>query len=217
MIPKFAFSVWVGGQPPRNIVQLTEKAKRIVESGGWSYKFYGPEIMDTYGSDPYVRRLLGMKESLAFVVDRIRLLLLRDHGGWWVDSDCEFIKPMSILNSICDSPRVDFVTGVRNPWRPHVALHRGVAMVDNTVMGSVKGGKMVSRILALYTADKPKQTGHDAGIEVLRTADESTVLLNYKYFYTHAPDNFPETIMYHDDRNSYSWQPKQTEAHATIH
>lgn len=211
MIPKTCFSCWIGGDPPKNVVELTKKAKRVVESApNWIYVFHGPEVLERYGKDPYIRRLLAMRESLAFVVDRIRLLLLRDHGGFWVDSDCDFQRPMSLLDKMADDPKTDFLTGVRNPWRPHVALHRGVAMVDNTVMGSAKGGKMVNRLLSLYTADNPKQTGHDAGVEVLRSIDESVILLNYRYFYAHPPDNFPETILYHDHANIGSWTPKAT-------
>ena len=86
-------------------------------------KFFGHnEIMGRYGQDPYVRRLYAMKESLAFIADRLRLLVLRDEGGFWVDSDVDFQRPLSLLDKICARPEVDFVTGVRNPWRPHVAF-----------------------------------------------------------------------------------------------
>lgn len=195
---------------PQEIEDLCGKAERVVKSGGWGYAFYRhDEIMARYGSDPYVRRLLAMKESLAFVVDRLRLLVLRDEGGFWVDSDCDFQRPLSQLDKICARPEVDFVTGVRNPWRPHVALHRGVAMIDNTVMGSAKNGRMVNRMLAQYTAEHPKQTGHDCGIEVLRSIDESVILLNYERFYINDEPQTPNTILLHDQSNRGSWSKRE--------
>lgn len=205
MIPHQCFSIWIGPKIPDSIKALTDEAAEMHARSGWKYTLYRDEVLDIYASDPYVRRLNGMSESTAFIVDRIRLLLLRDQGGFWADSDCKFLKSMSALNRICDDDKVDFVTGIRNPWRPHVQLHRGIAMVDNTVMGSAKGGRMVNRLLGRYTSDSPKQTGHLAGIEVLRTADESTVLLNYKYFYTEDTDIGPETILLHDVGNLGSW------------
>ena len=67
-------------------------------------------------------------------------------------------------------------------------------MIDNTVMGSAKNGRMVNRMLALYTPERPKQTGHDCGMECLRSIDESVVLLNYERFYIHHEPETPNTI-----------------------
>lgn len=189
---------------PDAIKRLTDEGHRMNVRSGWRYKLHRDEILDRYAADPYIRRLNGMSEKTAFIVDRLRLLLLRDEGGWWFDSDCRWIKPASALNRICDS-NADFVTGIRNPWRPHVHPVRGVALVDNTVMGSVKGGRMVKQLLGLYTAEQPKQTGQSVGAYVLANADESTVLLNFRYFYADESKLYPESIVSHDSTNAGTW------------
>lgn len=205
MIPRTIFSAWIGSEPPEDIKALVKKAKRINEDAGWGYTFHGPEILAKYERDPYVRRLLAMGEKLAFVMDRIRLLMLKETGGFWVDSDCDFQRPMSLLNRMVDRPEVDYLTGARNPWRPGIALHRAVPIIDNTVMGSAPNGRMVNRLLNMFTADHPKQTGHDAGSEVFRTLDESVILLNYQYFYVRDEAQTPQTILLHDLGNKGSW------------
>lgn len=206
MIPKSCFTCWIGSPPPEATRRQIDDAKRIVESGGWSYTLYGKDALDRYADDPYVRALLGKGDKTAFVVDRIRLLLARDEGGFWVDADCKFIRPMSILNTLCERPDLDFVTGLRNPWRPHLGIGRGIPIVDNTVFGSAKGGQMVKRVLNLYKPENPRQTGHSMGMEVLRTADQNTTLLNYRFFYAMNDQVTPETILLHDENNNFSWR-----------
>jgi len=206
MIPKQIFTCWIGDEPPANIRGLIDEAKRINEASGWSYTVWGKNALDRYADDPYIKSLLAKGEKLAFIVDRIRLLLARDDGGFWVDSDAKFIRSMSLLNAVCARPDVDFITGLRNPWRPNLGIGRGIPIVDNTVFGSAKNGNMVKRILALYKPEHPKQTGHTMGMEVLRTADQNTVLLNYRYYYAMNDQVSPETILLHDQLNMHSWK-----------
>jgi len=206
MIERKIFTCWLGGQPPERIRKLIDDARRINEKAGWKYTFYGKEVLDRYQADPYVKLLLQKGEKIAFVVDRIRLLLARDEGGFWVDADAQFIKSMALLNVVCERPDVDFITGLRNPWRPHLGIGRGIPLVDNTAFGSAKGGQMVKRILDLYKPETPKQTGQTFGMEVLRTADQNTVLLNFRYFYAMNDQISPETIILHDQSNLHSWK-----------
>lgn len=190
---------------PDAIKRLTDEGHRMNVRSGWRYKLHRDEILDRYAADPYIRRLNGMSEKTAFIVDRLRLLLLRDEGGWWFDSDCKWIRPASTLNDICDCEHVDFCTGIRNPYRPHVHAIRGVAMVDNTVMGSTKNGRMINQLLSLYTSDAPKQTGQSIGAYVLTKSRLSTPLLGFEYFYANEDQMSPETVVLHDDRNAATW------------
>ena len=206
-------TLWVGAPMPEKVKTLTDRMAAMNSANGWTYRVWGEEIWDAYGNDPFVRRLQGMKASFAHIVDRLRLLLLRDYGGFWLDSDCEPIRPLSVLNRICDRPEVDFCTGVRDPWRKHVHPTRGVALVDNTVMGSAKNGKMVNRLLSMYRAEDPKQTGLLAGAEVLRRCDDSVVLLGYAFFYADPDSQTPETVVLHDETSLGSNLGSWTEQH----
>lgn len=173
---------------------------------GWNYRLHKDELLLRYQNDPYVKELMERGEKWAFVADRLRVLLLRDEGGVYVDCDAMPVRSFDSISSVLQNPRTDFVTGLRSPYRKMVALHRGVSLVDNTVMISAKGGRMIARLASLWTPGKEKQTGYDMGIEVLTNADDSTVLLNWRYFYSdkaHA-----ETIILHDSINLGSWIPK---------
>jgi hypothetical protein len=205
MIPRTFFSAWIGIMPPKEVIEFAEKTERMHAGSGWKFTFHGPSIYDKYANDPYVRRMMARGEKLAYVMDRIRLLMLKETGGFWVDCDSQFKRPMSLLDKIVSRQEVDFLTGIRNPHRPPVALHRGVALIDNTVMGSAPNGRMVNKILALYSADYPMKSGHDCGCEVLRSIDESVVLLNYERFYVENEAETPNTILRHDGINFGSW------------
>jgi len=186
---------------PDNLKRLCEGTKRI--NAGFDYKLHDPELLDRYAGDAYVRSMQLKGEPIAFIVDRLRLLLLRDEGGIYLDADAESTQSFSIIDHILNDPKTDFVTGMRNPHRPGVALHRGVALIDNTVMLSAKNGRVINRLCSLYRPESLVHNGHSIGVEVMRCLDHDVTLLNYKYFYSDVPSS--ETIALHDFQNLSSW------------
>lgn len=200
MIPKILHEVYIGEIPARE-AEFCQRMEAL--NPDFTYKLHRDELLEKHCRDPYVRQMISQNEPMAFVVDRLRVLLLREEGGIYVDADAEPVNPFSSIDHILNDPKVDFVTGLRNPWRPGVALHRQIPIVDNTIMLSAKNGRMVNRLCNLYTARSVIQTGHSHGIEILRTADETTVLLNYRFFYDDTKTS--EAIILHDDRNLSSW------------
>jgi hypothetical protein len=178
-----------------------ESVRRLNEPVGFTYKLWSePEIMALYGQDPYVRYLLAAKEKAAFVVDRLRVLLLRDRGGIYVDADCKAIRPFTIIGHWLDFPHVQFLTGVRNPYRPGVQLWRGlVAFIDNTVFATSPNGTTIRNLCALYRPECKKVVGADMGRRGLGLGlDGGTVLLGYEYFYVHQEETTANTILLHD-------------------
>lgn len=213
MIPPIIHQIWIGPKPiPENCRGWCERFKTM--NPGWRHTLHGSELLERYASDPFIRSMQATEEKVAFVTDRLRVLLLRDEGGIYIDSDAEPVRPLATLNRVWNGVRTDFVTGMRPPDRRFVALHRGVSFVDNTVMASARQGRMILRLCALYTSDKPKQTGYTQGLEVLRSADETTVLMNYRYFYSETI--MPETVLLHDGHNLGSWGPKKPLAQASF-
>lgn len=173
----------------------------------WAYQIHGNELFARYGSDPYIKAMLGKGEKTAFVIDRLRILLLRDEGGVYVDVDAEPVKPLDSL-PIWDMPHVDFVAGLRSPSRKDVALHRAVPIVDNTFLASAKGGRMVQHIEALWTptaitGENHAINGHRVGIAILEHASYDTILLNFRYIYCET--RYPESLVLHDCQNLGSW------------
>lgn len=168
------------------------------------YKLWGNEILDRFSTDPYVKKLQSEGENIAFICDRLRVLLLRDDGGIYVDADCRAIRPFSTLKCLT-MPHVDFVAGLRNPHRPGVALHRGVALLDNTVLASAPNGRMVNLLCDLYKPGNKQwlQNGVSMGHEIMRNCDETTVILGHEHFYADKPTS--KTIVLHDTMNFASW------------
>jgi len=200
-IPKNLFQVWVGSKPvPERERNWCEQMAKTNPT--WKHTLFGNEILERYKDDPYLRVMQERQMALAFVTDRLRILLLRDEGGVYLDVDCQPIRPLDSL-SIWDRPDLDFAIGLRSPHRTEVALHRGVALVDNHFMASAKGGRIVSKIASLWAPHHLVVNGHDCGCCVMENADPGTMFLGQKYFC--AMEQFPETIVLHDGHNLSSW------------
>lgn len=181
-----------------------EKLSRM--NPDWSHVLWGEDLIDRYAEDPYTAWMLAMGEKMAFVVDRLRLLILRDQGGLYCDVDCFAVRPFRLLDALWNDQTVDFVAGLRSPDRRGVSLGApGIPIVDNTVLGSAKDGRMINRLCNLYTQNSRKHTGLSTGREVLRHADENTRLLGSDYFY--AMQDNPKAILLHDGHNIHSWNP----------
>lgn len=184
---------------PERERQWCAEAKRMNPS--WEFRQFGNEVMEKYGRDVYVREMMDKGSPMAFVTDRIRVLLLKEHGGIWLDPDCQPIKPLDSIN-IWDGPQT-FMAAFRSPDRPEVALHRGVSLLDNTFLASAPNSRMINRLISCWTPKTPVIDGHGVGVEILRSINSDCVMLNHRYFY--ALQQFPETICLHDAHNLGSW------------
>jgi hypothetical protein len=203
MIPRIIHSIWLGGELPDQIKRFTSDMRRMNTGHGFTYTLHGNELRDRYSSDPYVRFLTESGEKLAFVADRLRLLLLRDEGGIYIDADAKPVRPFSLLNGLWESAPIGFAYGHRNPWRPNVALHRGVAFVDNTFLASGEDGWMVNHLLTLWTPQSKVVDGGALGKEILRKANWTCVDTGVEPFY--SEQDTPNTICLHDSINLGSW------------
>lgn len=202
MISRQIHQLWVGPKAiPEREKQWCDELQKM-NCSTWNYRFHGNEVLERYGTDPYLKHLLGSNVEWAFVSDRIRCLLLRDHGGVWLDTDCRPIVPLDTLK-IWDMAHVSFAYGFRSPDRPGVALHRGIALVDNHFLASGPRSRMIERLLQTWTPSEPKVNGHRIGTQILRYTDYDCAALHYRYF--HDMQTGPETIVLHDPNNLGSW------------
>lgn len=207
MIPRKIWQIWIGDKPlPEREAGWCYALKQMNPT--WEWKLWGNELLETYGRDPYVKDLLAKGEKLAFVSDRLRVLLLRDHGGIYLDTDCQPIRPLDTLK-FWDQAHVDFAFGTRDPIREGVALWRGVAYADNTMLASKRNGRLVNKLLDLWRPESPKVTGHRTGICLLREQRPwDTIPLPFPYFYDMQVG--PETICLHDCHNAGTWVDDKT-------
>lgn len=201
MIPRILHQAWVGEKPiPDREKSWCEEMKKMNPT--WDVRLYGNELLERYQNDPYVRALQDLKKPAAFIVDRLRMLLLRDFGGVWLDPDCQPVRPLDTISEVWDGPAT-FVAGFRSPYRHRVALHRGINFCDNTFLASAKPSRMCQRLLSLWRPQNVVIDGHAIGNEIENETKWDVVLLNYRYFY--AMQMFPETIVLHDAHNLGSW------------
>lgn len=204
MLPRLLHQAWVGPTPiPEREKVWCEQMRAMNQT--WNVRLYGNELLERYGRDPYVSALTSQNKAWAFVCDRLRVLLLRDEGGGWLDPDCQPLKPLDSLK-IWDSPNIEFGFSLRSPYRQGVALHRGISLADNTFIASAPGSRLIKRVAALWTPQRIVVDGHATGCEVLANLDGLTdAVLNYRYFYDMQPT--PDAIVLHDSHNLASWVP----------
>lgn len=192
---------------PGKYQEWCDKLRKMNES--WEYQIHGDELIDRYEHDPYIRWMLSMNERTAFVVDRLRVLLLRDEGGVYLDVDCNPRRPLGLLDQVWDDPRIQFSAAIRSPDRQHVNVRMpGVALCDNTFLASAKNSRIANRLCDLYRPDARKHTGHSMGMEILRNLGPDTCLLGFRYFY--GEEDSPHAIVLHDSSNMGSWYHPKT-------
>ena len=131
MIPKIIHYCWFGnGQLPELALQCLESWKKYLPD--YDIIVWNEENFDVnsylFSSEAYKER------KFAFVSDVCRLHALKEMGGIYLDTDVEFIKPLSeeILNN-------DAFTGFE-----------GNFLLSSAIMGSEKDGKWINDLLAHY-------------------------------------------------------------------
>ena len=176
----------------------------------WTYDLHGNELLDRYGEDIYVKFMLSKGEKWAYVSDRLRVLVLRDEGGVYIDADAEPVKPFDSV-PFWDMDHVDFAYGGRSTGRKQVALARGVSFIDNTFMGSRPNGRMITILDNLWspatvTGEGNVVNGGLCGRTIFDHQNWTCAPLGFKYIYSETL--FPETIVLHDAHNLGSWRPE---------
>lgn len=202
-IPRKIIQGWVGPKPMSpELQEYTRDMKRM--NPDFEYIFFGNEALEKYASDFYVKHMISREEKWAYVMDRLRLLYLREHGGIWIDTDSKPVKPLSTL-TFWDR-HWDFVTAHRSAYRDGVQVKRGVPVVDNTVMASIPNGRMVNKLLNLYDSRVPVRHGAHCGWEMIEHSDQDVFWAKPAIFYSMGPH--PEAVILHDDRNLGSWSDR---------
>lgn len=213
-IPRNIAQCWIGPSP----IPEREKAwvaQMAATNPGWKHTLHGNEALERYGQDPYLRELMSRDEAWAFVSDRLRVLLLRDEGGVYLDADCKPLRPLDTLKHVWDAPHVEFVLGLRNPFKHGVALSRGVTLADNTFLASAPNGRVINKLASAWTPRSPLINGNLTGKVIMTCTGVDTVWLPFQYFYADAA--LPESIVLHDAHNKGSWvDPAIRKANAQV-
>ena len=95
MIPKVIHSIWVGGNPKSDLVKICENSwkKYCVD---YTFIEWNEDNFDIDSSPLYVKEAYK-KKKWAFVSDYIRLWVLYNYGGVYLDTDMELLKSIDSL------------------------------------------------------------------------------------------------------------------------
>jgi hypothetical protein len=184
---------------PEKVAQFCKDMQAM--NRDFEYLFLDNGFLNKHQRDPYVNHMVSRGEKMAFVMDRLRVLALKEHGGIWIDPDAQPLRPLKDL-PIWDKDW-DFMTSHRSPYRSEVQVKRGVAVCDNTVMGSAKNGRMVNRLVNLSDSRSPVRKGSSYGWEIMDASGPDTCWLSSKEFY--SMEKNPHAFILHDAHNLASW------------
>tara|TARA_A100001515_G_C4514499_1_gene191298 strand:- start:93 stop:755 length:663 start_codon:yes stop_codon:yes gene_type:complete len=206
-IPKKIHQVWIGNkQIPSKFESFANDIKNIHEELGYKYKLWNNDCLEKYEDDIFISNYLKKQSRVpwAFICDRIRLLILRDEGGIYLDVDCEPIKNFNnILEKLSDN--ISFFCGARS--HVQTLITTGI-LFEQAVIGAVKNSRIVNLILNSYK----KNILHNATLHskiILENIEPDIAIFNYKKFYDSYASE--EAIILHDPHHLASWcsEPQQ--------
>lgn len=198
-IPKIIHQIWIGNSPmPNHCVEFTKQMKEL--NPDYEYHLWGNEIFDEiYKDDIFLKYYRTNPEVFkwAFIADRIRLLLLRDYGGIYVDVDA---KPIQSFDVVLDKlePYHTFFSGLKPSQNNNT-------LVDCTVYGSAPNSRIINLCLDTYTNVEWANGCRMFSDKIIAECDVDVALFNYKFFYDSKITD--DTIVLHDveDTRLISW------------
>jgi Glycosyltransferase sugar-binding region containing DXD motif len=132
MIPRLFHYIWVGPNP------LPERMRRFIEANAALHPDFEHKIWreaDVDLSAPFVQRAYNAGRW-AFVSDYLRFQILAQHGGIYLDSDMELLRPIHPMLASA---------GFAGLNRDHTSIYCGI-------IGAVPHLPLFNRILSAYDA-----------------------------------------------------------------
>ncbi len=176
MIPKILHACWFGGKP------IPEEAQKYIDT----WKKYNPEYeikiwneqtfditSNQYAYEAYQNR------KFAFVTDYVRLKVLYDFGGIYMDTDVEVLKP---LDDLLQYPAF---SGFEGPNR-----------IPTGTMGAEKHNKWIRLLLDYY--DDKHFVLEDGNLDLttnVKTITDITVA-NYPIILNNTMQSFDDFVMF---------------------
>ena len=171
-IPRVIHCCHYGGRPLSPVAQsCTASWRRVLP--GYAIETWN-EARGTGGS-PYVEAALAARKY-AFVADYMRCHALHRHGGIYLDTDVEVVRPFD--------PILD---------RPMFLGHETPSLVGTAVIGAAKGHPLLKRIMDRLDAEaRSGRIGYRPGPELITqelAADRSlaATIFPEEYFFPYNP------------------------------
>ncbi len=93
-------------------------------------------------------------------------------------------------------------------------VKRGISVVDNTVMGSAKNGRVINELARLNTSKNPVVKGAGYGYWLMHHGGGDIFWEGADVFYSEVPH--PKAVILHDGHNLASWCDTKPLRFATV-
>lgn len=196
MIPKIIHQIWIGDNPiPDHCAQFCRETQLMNKD--YTYRLWGNEVFEQFQDDVYLKSYIQTGVPLAFVCDRIRLLLLKKFGGIYLDVDCKPIKSFDhVYEHLTDNHC--FFAGMKRTQN-HDTL------IDCAIYGSTPNSRVIDDCLDTYDDIKWANGGKLFNDAIIKFMKPDVALFGYEYFYDWEVTD--KTILLHDiiDTRLFSW------------
>ena len=203
MIPKIIHQIWIGDEPtPKHCLEFIEEMKKM--NPEFQHILWGNEVFSgIYKDDPFLQNYIKNPEiyKWAHIADRLRLLLLRDFGGIYVDVDAKPIKGFnaSVFQKL--NKNISFFAGYRNknyPWSDDT-------LIDCMVLGSTKSNRVINELLNMYIDINWAWAFKPMSARIFEIIGPDVCIFHHDKFYNYVVDK--ESILYHenDETRLKSW------------
>ena len=190
-IPKKIHQIWIGPRVlPEKYVEMTANMKAMHPD--WEYKLWTHDELfnDRYADDIYLQAYLKEPDTFrwAFIADRIKLLLLRDFGGVYVDVDAKYIKSFDVVMDKLEE-RHTFFAGMKT-------YDVQSSLIECAVYGAAPNSRLINLCLDFYQDTRWAHGCMDFSNVIVHNLEDDALLLSSKYFY--GFEEFEETIVLHE-------------------
>lgn len=185
-IPKIIHQIWIGNKenPCQDWTELMREMNPEL-----TYILHGNELIDRYKDDVLLKIQLKRGAGYSSITNRLRLLLLRDEGGMYVDVDVEPLKPL--LPIFIENENSDLVASMRTQDGEQT-------FPDHDVLLSAPNGNGVGELLCV---EQSIFTG-PLLVEKLRGSRHVTWAPS-EYWYSHEPSE--DSYLVSEGRRMKSW------------
>lgn len=150
MIPKIIHYIWLGGNAPNSEIRGYMSTWNKLQDEGYSVMKWDENYLTTCSVPNVVKAALQYKKY-AFVTDWMRLKILYEYGGIYLDTDVEIYKSFS-----------DIIDSKKTPVAVFLGFIFDVS-IGTAVIGAEQGNKLICELLnqynnAMYEYDVTAQT-----------------------------------------------------------
>ena len=196
-IPKIIHQIWIGPDKiPNHCLEFIKEMKEI--NPDFKHFLWGNEVFSrVYKDDPFLQNYIKQPEvyKWAHIADRIRLLLLRDFGGVYVDVDAKPIKSFDSSIFLKLNKNISFFAGYRNinpPWNDK--------LIDCMILGSSKNSRIINSLLEMYVDVNWAWAFKPMSSKIFEISGPDVCIFHHNKFFNNLVTK--ESILYHENNET---------------